>query len=343
MYYRRLCKGLNDKGSLVPLGSEYDSINDPSKDYYLSIYYYNAEQYKQFQVKGTIAGVTDVVTPYLSFDFDSESDIDLSRRDALELCSRLIAHGLTEDQFTICFSGNKGFSVEVLTNNLFTPSEFKNITKALAGDLVTRDSKIVNPSRIFRVPNTKHQSTGLYKLPITLAQLSELPVDAIKDMAKDLVNAAQWSINEVILPEGLLAMKEDTKPTNDVKLSDDLSELDYSQRPKDMPACKYSILNGYFKKGSRNDCLMALAAHFKSRGYPKEITYNLLKGAVRLQHQRNPEDSPVNKQEIWTTDIHTVYGPNWQGKTYSCKNHDFLKELCPKGEHSCVKAYRKTK
>lgn len=343
MYYRRLCKGLTDKGTLVPVGDEYSSINNPDKDYYLSIYYYNKDQYDKFQKSGTVAGITDTVTPYLAFDFDSESDLEASRKDTLELCSRLIAHGLNESDFTICFSGNKGFSVEVLTNNLFSPSDFKNITKALAGDLPTRDSKIVNPSRIFRVPNTKHQSTGLYKLPITLGQLSSLPSEVIKDLAKDASNAAEWSINEVVVPASILALKETKEIIGDLNLSNDLSDLDYSQRPKDMPACKYSILNGYFKKGHRNDCLMALAAHFKSRGYPKEITYNLLKGAARLQAQRSPNDMPIEKSEIWNTVIQSVYGPNWQGKTYSCKNHDFLKELCPKGEHSCEKAYGKNK
>jgi replicative DNA helicase len=88
---------------------------------------------------------------------------------------------------------------------------------------------------------------------------------------------------------------------------------------------------------------MALAAHFKSRGFPKEITYNMLKGASRMQSQRNPDASPIAKNEIWNTIIQSVYGPNWQGKTYSCKNHDWLKALCPKGTHSCDAAYSKNK
>lgn len=344
MYYRRVIKGLADKGILAPVGSEFDYIKDPNVDHYMSIYYYNEEQFKQFKEKGSVAGITDTVTPFLSFDFDSEDDIEQARKDTVELCARLLAKGLSEDQFTVCFSGKKGFSVDILTTELFTPSEFKNITKSLSEGLKTRDTKIVNPSRVMRVPMTRHQDTGLFKLPISITNLAELPIEAIKELATTTEAAAPWNIEEVILPTALANLKEEEeKEASKAQLSNELSDLDYSQKPKDMPSCKYSILNGFFQKGHRNDSLMALAAHFKSRGFPKEITYNMLKGASRMQSQRNPDASPIAKNEIWNTIIQSVYGPNWQGKTYSCKNHDWLKALCPKGTHSCDAAYSKNK
>jgi RecA/RadA recombinase len=307
------------------------------------MYYYNEAQYKQFQQTNTVSGVTDVVTPFIVFDLDNENDIELARKEAIELVSKLIAKGFTEDQITICFSGKKGFSVEIFTNTLFTPSEFKNLTKALSEGLTTRDEKIVNPSRVLRVPLTTHPDTGLFKLPITMAQLCEMPSDAIKAMAKDASNAAEWYMDEVLVPEAVLQLKDVTSTAAIHKPIEDLSELDYSQKPKDMPACKYSILNGFFKKGHRNDCLTALAAHFKARGFPKNITNGILVEAAGLQAQRHPEDSAVGEAEIWNTVIQSVYGPNWQGKTYSCKNHQWLKDLCPNNHYGCEHSYGKNK
>jgi hypothetical protein len=334
MFYRRLTKGLNDSGILVSVGQEYDHITDPSKDYYLSLYYYNQDQFNRFKDTGSVSGVTDVVTPFLFWDFDSESTPDQARKDTLELASRLMMYGLNPDDINIYFSGKKGFAVEVLSTELFTPEQFRNITRKLSEGLRTRDDKIVNPSRIIRVPNTRHQDTKLFKRKLNLNQL-ELPIDEIKKLAQTLDGSPEWSLAEHIIPAEIKDMAKDNgnKPLH--LLSNNLADLDYTKRPKGMSSCLYTIQEGYFEKGNRNDCLMALATYYKSKGYNKEVAYNILKAVARVQHQRHPEEKRVDKAEIWNTVVQSVYGPNWQGGVYSCKHHDFMKKLCPPGPHNC--------
>jgi energy-coupling factor transporter ATP-binding protein EcfA2 len=344
MYYRLVKQGFNSRGTLVPVGVEYDAIKDPTKDYYLSMYYYNEEQYKTFKEHNSVSGIVDVVTPFLVFDMDSEEDLEAARKDTVQLVNRLLTHGFKDDQITVCFSGKKGFSVEIFTNKLLSPEEFKSITSTLSEGLNTRDTAIVNPSRIIRVPLTKHQDTGLYKLPLNFNNLTELPIESIKELAQSTSNAAPWLMNEAIIPDAVLAMAGEGEAKQEVPLTiTEINDIDYNKKPKDMPACKYSILNGFFQKGHRNDSLMALAAHFKARGFPQEATYNVLKAAARLQGQRYPEQEPIKKEEIWNTIIKSVYGPLWQGKTYSCSSHAWLKAVCPKGKHSCDNKYGKTK
>jgi hypothetical protein len=108
----------------------------------------------------------------------------------------------------------------------------------------------------------------------------------------------------------------------------DLSDLDLSLKPRTMPACKYAIQHGFFPSGSRSNALMALAAHYKAQGVPKEVNYRILKGAAELQGRRYNQES-FDKKEIWDKIIGQVYGPNWKGKTYSCANEPWLKALCP--------------
>lgn len=330
MEYVRVCNGLSDKGKLVPSTELYEHILDQNKDWYKSLYYYNDLHFKSFKELGSVAGIIDVVSGNLAWDFDSD-DLEEARAQTQELCARLLAHGLTPDMFTICFSGNKGFSVEIKTTSRLSPSEFKNITSNLAKGLSARDSKIINPSRIFRMASTRHPKSGLFKLCLTLTQLSELSTDMIKKLAQDHTNTLPeaWNLDkEVVLPELVLKLAKE-EVTDQVKPIAELGELDLSAKPKNIPHCKWAILNGFFKEGNRHHCLMALGAHLKSQGFPKEVVYRMLKGAVELQETRFPTKNPIDKKQIWDTIINSIYNASWQGKNYSCKDHDFLKEVCP--------------
>lgn len=326
MNYVRVCNSLQDSGILVPEEEVSQHITDYDKDWYRSVYTYNDSHLKTFKEKNSIAGIIDVEGSLLPFDFDSSENPDQAREDALELVSRLLAQGITEDQLNITFSGHKGYGVEVYLSQAFKPSEIKNMAKTLAGDLKTFDTKIYNASRVLRVPYTKHQETGLYKLPIKLSVLAELSTDKVKEMAKSLDAAVDW--NSKIVDPNPEWLKSSEKPLKPVQTTMDLSDLDLSQKPKWMPACRYAILNGFFEAGNRSNALTSLAAVIKAQGMPKEVCHNMLKGAARLQAQRTGT-VPFAKEEIWNNIVSVVYGENWQGKTFGCKDHEFLQQVCP--------------
>lgn len=330
MEYVRVSEGLNDRGTLVPYDGEsmLALVKDSNKDYYRSVFLYNQDHYNHFQKNHSVAGITDVYTKSLVFDFDDVDNPDRAQSSAMELCARLTAAGVKEDEFVVAFSGNKGFSVELETDHHFTPEQAKAIAFGLAKDLPTFDTKMYNASRIFRMRNTRHNKTSLFKIPVTVKELSELTIDQIKTLAKEKTsnNADPYVVE---LPDSILNYGN-TKP-KDTLVSDtsELPSLDLSSKPKNMPACKFAILHGFFKPGNRNHSLMALAAHYKAQGVPKEVTYRILKGSAELQAKRFNQDA-YSKEEIWSNIIGTVYGPSWQGKTYACKDHEFLQDVCPK-------------
>ena len=47
----------------------------------------------------------------------------------------------------------------------------------------TVDTQIYDNKRLFRIPNTRHEKSGLYKIPITLNELQTLSIDQIREMA----------------------------------------------------------------------------------------------------------------------------------------------------------------
>jgi hypothetical protein len=326
------------KRKLVPVDEDIHNHINYNKDFYKSIFIYNDEHYKHWQKTGSLAGIDNVTTDRLVWDFDDKANIDAAKSDALAMCSRLIEYGIPQDNIQIAFSGMKGFSVEVLTTSRFTPGEFKNINLTLAEGLKTNDTKILDAARIFRIVGTKHNVTGLHKFPLTLDQLTEIPCDEIKALAADINNAAEsFSWDAVPVPpaiDDLRKVQAQTK-TAPVLEAQVASELDFKFKPKGFSNCKFAIMNGFFPSGSRSNALMALAATCKSQGFHKEITYNMLKAAARLQGQRTNSE-PFDKDEIWNKIVEQVFGPHWKGAQFSCKNQPWLSELCASlGKHRC--------
>ena len=309
-------------------------IKNPTHDYYKSIFFYNEDHRAFFNENKTLAGIKDVETNRLVWDFDDKDDLEQARQDALDLCTRLVEYGISPDQVQVSFSGMKGFGVEILTNKWFTPEEFKNITLALAKDLKTNDSKIAgDPQRIIRIPKTKHLGSGLYKIPLNADQLSDLPIEQITALAADPDNVDDEPIMEVDLPSSIYNLRIGTK--KEIPAPSNAYDLDFKSKPRGFTNCKYAIMNGMFEEGERNNCISALAVTCRSLGYPKEITYGICKTALRLQSDRTGQ-APFSKTELYTGILKSAYSDHWGGGTYSCKKEGWLKDYCEKlGPNKC--------
>lgn len=322
--YVRLSEGLS-KYTLIPATENvWDRIKSNDRDYYLSIFQYNQEQYNLWKATKTVSGITDVITNKLVFDFDSSPDtLDVSKKDASTLVSRLVAKGIPADAIQVSFSGNKGFGVVVDTTETFTPQQFKNVTFDLAGDLQTFDKKVHDPQRIVRVAGTKHNKSGLYKIPLTLEQL-ELPSSEIKALASNLDNVDAIAYPEVELPETIKKLKViKEEPIKTVEVSD---SLDISAKPKWLTEAKYALQMGYFGEGERNQAFMILAATYKAQGFPKEIAYRMLKGVAEIQAKRNNQEQ-YSSNELWKNITEVVYSPTWRGAVYSYQNTPLLQDV----------------
>jgi KaiC/GvpD/RAD55 family RecA-like ATPase len=322
----RVCQGLSDRGKLIPLKQGaikdlYKTINK-EKDHYISLFQFNENQNKQFAETGTISGITDVIADRLTWDFDSESSLELARTDALTLCERLVDEGYKENQIQVYFSGNKGFEVTVqLVTSSVTPNEMKNICLSLAKGLSTIDTKIYNASRIFRLPLTKHQVSGLYKIPLSITDLSDMNVDEIVNSAKENLDYEQiesaWK--PAVLTKALLKLKEASVKPKQKQIVEFTEELDLSNKPKWLSNWKYALSRGYYGSGMRNHALMILAATCRGNGFSDTQAYYFLKAANDEQSRRYNSEK-FSKEEIWNNIIKVVYSPNWQGGTYAEEN-----------------------
>lgn len=314
MKYINFRKGLVSKPNLIPISSNpYDHIDDQSKDYYVSLFQYDEHHKDILKEKGTLAGIKDVQTDILYFDFDSKDDIELARGDTLELCNRLQLKGINE--YTICFSGCKGFSVEVYSNELLNVDEFKATINSLAGDLKTFDTSVSDPQRIVRLPNTRHQKTPFFKVPLTRFDLETMHVEEIQHVAGKQ-NFDGYSPVYVDLPKGIKQSVVPKTETKEAVKTLDMSGFDIKSRPAQFDEARWLINNGFFESGERSNALLCLASFYKSLGYLEEQTYRILKGTAELQSKRSGDDRfPDN--ELYNNIIVQVYGANWKGGIYS--------------------------
>lgn len=338
MEYIRVSKGLSDYNLYRKDQPIDDIITNPNADYYESLYRYQEKHYQHYLKTNSVAGIKDVVTERLVFDFDDETNVDNARNDALDLCTRLIQnHGLNRDDFRIFFSGNKGFHIELMTTSEFNRKEFEHIVWNLADGLETLDKRITDEQRIIRVPLTKHPKTKLYKIPLTVDELSECPVETIFEMAKNDAEEFYELFNtwkKVNLPDSILKLGNLT-----IEEKQDLEEnivyderLELSRKPSWMSSTKFALQEGFFHKGDgkdegeRNNAFMILAATYKANGYPKEIAWRMLKGVAELQAKRHNCEQ-YSEQKLWNNIIKAVYTDNWLGGTYSENETELLQKI----------------
>jgi hypothetical protein len=309
--YTRLCAGLDDTGILIPTDENiYKHVKDLKKDYYISVYNYNESHKEQFDKTGSIAGIRDVLTNRIIFDFD-DKDLDKARKDTLVTIKRLVDKGVKKSDINIYYSGKKGFHLTLETDKQFTPDEMKNVARSIAGDLATFDSRVYNSNRILRLAFTQHPDTKLYKIPISVDELS-LPVVEIQTIAKD-----EYEVELPVkssLPEAVNSLKITSKPKVEAKPL--TSVLDLSKKPKTLSPWKYALSQGHFPSGQRNNALDIMARTYKAMGHDKTETYHLLK-SMREKQAAIFGQEKFSKDEMYKNIIDQVFSEHNMGGTYS--------------------------
>lgn len=331
--YIRLTKSLYDKGILIKPEDRDNHIEDRNKDYYTSLFYYTDEHLTKFKKTGTVKGIRDVKTDQIWFDFDSKTDPELARQDAMEIVSRLKKQGLKDKNIEIYFSGNKGYNVIVNLKRQLTPEQVYSLAINKYGKgLATLDSSMYDSVQILRVPYTKHNVSGLFKIPLTIEQLYLLTVDEVKKLAISLDTAPEEPEISIANPDDSfydLPVDKNVSRKNSYK-------LDISQKPAQWKNCKWSLMQGNFKEGERHQALLVIAATCRGLGYDKDTTYYMCKSALKKQSSITGQ-TEFPKEELYQNIIEqSVFQDGWDGGQYTCKKEGWLQTYCDTlGEHKC--------
>ena len=147
-------------------------------------------------------------SPVFPLDIDSnDGNLEKLKADLVAGLINFTLHFEIETSaLRIYFSGEKGFHVEV-PSILFGIQPSKHLEKYFRklGDQLTMDFfspdyvdlRIYSKNRLLRLPNSRHQNSGLYKTPLTFLELCSLSIDEIKEIASEpRTEFESWELSE---------------------------------------------------------------------------------------------------------------------------------------------------
>ena len=122
------------------------------------------------------------------------------------LISFLQHYEINASALRIYFSGEKGFHIYIpsilfgIQPNSQLQKYFKKLGMQLAKDFFSQeyvDLSIYYRNSLLRLPNSCHQNSGLYKIPLTFNELCTMSIEEIREMASEpRSNFEFWALSE---------------------------------------------------------------------------------------------------------------------------------------------------
>ena len=350
MYARLVCT-VKNKGWLVPY-SEIEEFRekhldkkkaDADKDWYSSPFVYGEEALEYFKSNNnSMAGYTGTaLATMLYWDLDCEGNFKRAKNNAKRLVKYLRDSGL-EDGLDIYFSGNKGFHVCVQIDNEIDQKLLLKIVKGVAKDCKLDpdvfDTSVYNITRIFRLPNTKHQKSGLFKVQLEVSELNSFDEEEIYELAevtRSFDPAMYLDVQDIIDKYDIEEEEEEYVVDDDeadrrALLGEFSDIIQDGQRRR----CIQLMEQGEFGPGERNDAIVRMASYYKHEGLSKEDAHEIINEALELRADKY-DVNPIDEKETIATLDH-VYSSKWDGGTFSCKTDDLLIKVCSAGGDCCM-------
>jgi hypothetical protein len=169
-----------------------DLFGTPATEQYHSIYRFDSSIIEHTQRTGTIAGYAGACRAVgLHFDFDgATAQADVCR--FYESVCTTDGYGIGIDDIRIFFSGNKGFHVLVHSDEISflpptpaIPDQVKKICAALAGQYQSFDKSVYDKTRLWRMINSRHPKSGLFKIPLFASEIWTHTPERIREIARN--------------------------------------------------------------------------------------------------------------------------------------------------------------
>ena len=220
---------------------------------------------------------------YIDLDYDLNSDeaFEVVRKDALKVLSYMrVIFRIPYEDINIYFSGSKGIHIiipkEVL--GIQPMKDLNRIYKLLVEDIVklnnanTIDLKIYDRKRLFRLVNSRHPKTGLYKIQLSYTELKEFTFEQIKDLAKSPrpQTFKEYSKNDTANSEFNNYVRRHNLTANKPRVNISPVKLDY------VPPCIHYLLTNQILQGNRNHSLALLTSYYYQTGHSKDEAENEL-------------------------------------------------------------------
>jgi replicative DNA helicase len=323
MRYYRLTKGKVDIGQILPENLINKTVTSDGA-FYKSLYYYPQEALDYFNENGRIKGYKGkAYSDYLVFDIDSE-DLEGSRSEVIKLIDYLQPRGLyTEMASVISYSGSKGYHLRIKVSTPLEPFQLKKLCTYLAKEAEVKiDPVIYNTTRPFRMVNTKHEKSGLYKVDLPETDVRNYTDLEIREFAKTPQPEFEVSesIDDKLIDKLLEAVNADSVPTKPRIRRPKRPLSDIQKYP-----CYTRIRMGDIPSGESNTALLRLAQFYKDSGFSRDETHRELAEVSENRLKLHPNTNVIDDSKIVYEILSSIY--DGDGYTYGLSD-EYLASIC---------------
>ena len=285
--------GAANRGNICEVGSL--PPTNGKQDCYRTIFRYDSKlkEYHE-QSNHSVRGYKGVVyADCFPLDIDEPEDQGKALEETRTILNTLLSqYELDLDTLWLFFSGSKGFHVMIpavyfeYQPSVDMPSAFKHLAGEIAGN-VKIDTTIYDHVRLFRVTNSINSRSGLYKVPLTPAEILHLNIGEIKNLARRprTVETKPASARNTKL--GNLYRECLTRVKRPLPTSSETSDI---PAPKNAKLCYCEILKGV-GQGMRDNAAHRLAVHFL-----KEYPEDMVSAMMHAWNRRN--DPPMDERAV---------------------------------------------
>lgn len=251
----------------------------------------------------------------LYLDFDDVDNFENVRKDALTALSYLkVVYHIEESQVRIYFSGNKGVHI-IVPAEIFgiEPMHLLNgVFKTIATSIrsftpnKTVDTKIYDNRRMFRIPNSIHEKSNLYKVPITPQELRTATHKEIRSLAeqpRSVLFDGNIETNHIAEQQFKKAIEEFYQFNKEVR-----KDKRYKSKYDFTPPCIQHILSNGAQQGQRNISIACLTGFYKNSGKSLNETLDL------VTEWNSNNSKPTSDVELKRT-VRSIFNGS---KTYGC-------------------------
>jgi len=166
-YIPSLNRIIREKVDGIPILLDINDVSKYARKYsntgiYTSIWYYNSQNIEKATRLGS-----------LYFDIDNEN-VNVSLAECQKLYGHLSQY-IPEDSILVYYTGKKGFHIEceALALGINPSNSLHHLFRFIANDLANKlnltslDFSVYDLRRMWRLPGSKHQETGLYKTKLS--------------------------------------------------------------------------------------------------------------------------------------------------------------------------------
>jgi hypothetical protein len=292
----------------------------------------------------SIAGYDGRVwAPFLPLDLDAHPPAELA--DALDLARRL--YRLLVERWDVpasavhaYFSGAKGFHVLVDTrafgrvapardlHRVFSRLRLQILRALPDAARPLFDLAIGDKVRLLRLPNTRHATSGLYKVALSPEELFTCSIPAIQALARAPRPLTRVGAGGLLPAEPAAVAPQLVELFRRARRSLRRERGPHPYRLGQPPpaietalcAARMAMWQAQVPPGNRNNVAIRLASAFRLAGYAREQTLDLLLGWNRRQHRGLPE------AEIRSV-VHSAYARPYP-YNYGCHD-EVIRSFCP--------------